>query len=76
MQHQLHTLFSEPRKWVLGAALITMATISLALVHGCSGLVADSEPFAHQSVKQSAPFAGQNAMARLDIPVTTTSNMS
>jgi hypothetical protein len=76
MQRQHQTSFSDSRKWTLGAALIAMAMISLALVYGGSGLVADTEPFAHQSVKQAAPFAEQNAMAHLDIPVSTTSNMS
>lgn len=76
MQRQHQTSFSDSRKWTLGAALIAMAMTSLALAYGGGGLVADTEAFAHQSVKQAAPFAEQNAMARLDIPVSTTSNMS
>jgi hypothetical protein len=74
MQRQHQTSFSDfPRlgKWTLNSALIAMVTISLALVYGCSGFVANTEPLAHQSVKQAAPFADQNAIARLDIPVST-----
>jgi hypothetical protein len=78
MQRQHQTSFSGPRKWILSAALAAMAIGSFALIHGCSERVSDTEPFAHQSVKQVAPFAEQNAMARLDIPVSTfsTSSMS
>jgi hypothetical protein len=79
MQRQHQTSFSDfphSRKWTLSAALIAMATISLALIYGGSGLVADNEPFAHQTVKQAAPFADKNAIARLDIPVGTFSTSS
>jgi hypothetical protein len=79
MQRQHQTSFSDfphSGKWTLSAALITMVTISLALVYGGSGFVADTEPLAHQSVKQAAPFADQNAIARLDIPVSTFSTSS
>jgi hypothetical protein len=78
MQRQHQTSFSESRKWILSTALIAMAIGSLGLIHGCSERVSETGPFAHQSVNQAAPFAEQNAMARLDIPVSTfsTSSMS
>jgi hypothetical protein len=78
MQRQHQTSFSVSRKWILSAALIAMAIGSFALIHGCSERVSDTGSFAHQTAKLAAPFAEQNAMARLDIPASTfsTSSMS
>jgi hypothetical protein len=78
MQRHHQTSFSELRKKILSAALNAMVIGSFALLHGCSERISDTEPFAHQSVKRTAPFAELNAMARLDIPVSTfsTSSMS